>query len=806
MTNTNNFSAQEVEQIKNLIPKALNEHPYKIFNLKQLSKRVEFLLPDSIAVTILKSDDGRILHKTIEQLCDELIKEEKIISTDKYKFKALPVTNIVEGEIEFVKSGNAYVSVDGQADDIYIAASDTMNAINGDSVRVSLYATRPGKQTEGEVVEIVRRNKTDFVGIVQITDRYAFLLPDDNKMHVDIFIPAKFLNGATEGVKAIARITNWTRDNKNPTGEIIEVLGKPGDNNVEMNAILVEYGFPTRFPEAVEKEADNIPYEISAAEIKKRKDFRKTTTFTIDPVDAKDFDDALSIKKLANGNFEIGVHIADVSHYLKEDSEMEKEAFNRATSVYLVDRVIPMLPEKLSNHVCSLRPHEDKLCYSAVFEINDKAEVLSEWFGRTVIHSQRRFTYEEAQEIIETGKGDLQDEILLFDRLAKILRKHRMTQGAVSFEKSEVKFKLDKDGNPVGVYVKEAKDSNKLIEEFMLLANRKVAERIGKYGREESQKSKLKSADEEISSGKAKPQKQTKNQYTSQEKGKKPTSSEHQTQNSELTFVYRIHDVPVEDKLTNFAAFAGRFGYRVKTSSPKEIAHSLNKLLEDVRGKSEQNMIEQLAIRSMAKAIYSTNNIGHYGLAFDYYTHFTSPIRRYPDVMVHRLLEHYLNRGKNAHKEVYEKKCKHSTDMEIQAADAERASVKYKQVQFIQARKNEIFEGVISGVTEWGMYIELEDSKCEGLIRMRDLQDDFYMLDEKNYCIVGQRKKKKFQLGDKVTVAVKSTDLVKKQIDFMLYDENRIVDPFKRSDKTRHGSQKNKMQEKNKPKKKKWKW
>lgn len=790
MTNKNNFSAQEVEQIKNLIPKALNEHPYKIFNLKQLGKRVEFLLPDSIAVTILKSDDGRLLHKTIEQLCDELIKEEKIISTDKYKFKAVPVTNVIEGEIEFVRSGTAYVDVEGMEDDIIVAPSDTLNAINGDTVRVSLYATRPGKQPEGEVIEIVKRNKTEFVGIIQITDRYAFLLPDDNKMHVDIFIPTKFLNGATEGVKAIARITDWTRDNKNPTGEIIEVLGKPGDNNVEMNAILVEYGFPTRFPEAVEKEADNIPYEISAAEIKKRKDFRKTTTFTIDPVDAKDFDDALSIKKLANGNYEIGVHIADVSYYLKEDSEMEKEAFNRATSVYLVDRVIPMLPEKLSNHVCSLRPHEDKLCYSAVFEMNDKAEVLSEWFGRTVIHSQRRFTYEEAQEIIETGKGDLKDEILLFDRLAKILRKQRMTQGAVSFEKSEVKFKLDKDGNPVGVYTKEAKDSNKLIEEFMLLANRKVAERIGKA-----------STKYQVSSTKTKPTKKG-----STDSDKVPPSGDRGHQNSELTFVYRIHDVPVEDKLTNFAAFAGKFGYRVKTSSPKEIAHSLNKLLDDVRGKSEQNMIEQLAIRSMAKAIYSTNNIGHYGLAFDYYTHFTSPIRRYPDVMVHRLLEHYLNRGKNAHKEVYEKKCKHSTDMEIQAADAERASVKYKQVQFIQARKNEIFEGVISGVTEWGMYIELEDSKCEGLIRMRDLQDDFYMLDEKNYCIVGQRKKKKFQLGDKVTVAVKSTDLVKKQIDFMLYDENRIVDPFKRSDKTRHGSQKNKMQEKNKPKKKKWKW
>lgn len=792
MTNKNNFSAHEVEQIKNLIPKALNEHPYKIFNLKQLSKRVEFLLPDSIAITILKSDNVRLLHKTIEQLCDELIKEEKILSTDKYKFKAVPVTNIVEGEIEFVKSGNAYVSVEGQVDDIYIATSDTINALNGDTVRVSLYATRPGKQPEGEVIEILKRNKTEFVGIIQITDRYAFLLPDDNKMHVDIFIPTKFLNGATEGVKAIARITDWTRGNKNPTGEIIEVLGKPGDNNVEMNAILVEYGFPTRFPEVVEKEADNIPYEISSTEIKKRKDFRRTTTFTIDPVDAKDFDDALSIKKLANGNFEIGVHIADVSHYLKEDSEMEKEAFNRATSVYLVDRVIPMLPEKLSNHVCSLRPHEDKLCYSAVFEMNDKAEVLSEWFGRTVIHSQRRFTYEEAQEIIETGKGDLQDEILLFDRLAKTLRKHRMTQGAVSFEKSEVKFKLDKEGNPVGVYTKEAKDSNKLIEEFMLLANRKVAERIGKAGTKY-----------QVSSTKTKPQKQTKNRHTSpQERGTQFANSEHQTQNSELTFVYRIHDVPVEDKLNNFAAFAGRFGYRVKTSSPKEIAHSLNKLLEDVRGKSEQNMIEQLAIRSMAKAIYSTNNIGHYGLAFDYYTHFTSPIRRYPDVMVHRLLEHYLNGGKNAHKETYEKKCKHSTDMEIQAADAERASVKYKQVQFIQARKNEIFEGVISGVTEWGMYVELEDSKCEGLIRMRDLQDDFYMLDEKNYCIVGQRKKKKYQLGDKVTVAVKSTDLVKKQIDFLLYDENRIVDPFKRSDKVRPNAQR----DKNKPKKKKWKW
>jgi ribonuclease R len=541
-------------------------------------------------------------------------------------------------------------------------------------------------------------------------------------MSVDIFIPLNALNGAKDGQKAMAKIEEWPKNAKNPTGSIIKILGYPGENNAEMNAILIEYGLPTEFPEDVEKDAENIDITISEEEIAKRRDFRKITTFTIDPHDAKDFDDALSYQKLPNGNYEIGVHIADVSHYVLTGTKLDDEALERATSVYLVDRVVPMLPEKLSNNVCSLRPHEEKLCFSAVFELDENADVMDEWFGRTVILSDHRFTYEDAQEVIETGEGPLATEILIMDKLAKKMRAVRFKNGAIGFEKVEVKFHLDEKGNPLGVYTKESKDSNKFIEDFMLLANRRVAEFIGKAKKDQKPK----------------------------------------------TFVYRVHDKPTADKLTTFAAFAGRFGYKMNLQSDNSVTKSLNDLMKDVHGKPEQNVIEQLAIRTMAKAIYTTQNIGHYGLGFEYYTHFTSPIRRYPDVMVHRLLQHYLDGGKSVSEQQYEEWCKHSTEMEILASRAERDSIKYKQVQFLQNRIGEVFDGIISGVTEWGMYVELNDNKCEGLIRLRDLDDDFYELDEKNFCIVGSRTKKRYQLGDSVRVQLKHTDLIKKQITFSM--------------------------------------
>ncbi|MBP9082859.1 MAG: ribonuclease R, partial [Bacteroidia bacterium] len=576
--------------------------------------------------------------------------------------------------------------------------------------------------------------KNEFAGTIQINPKFAFLVPDSNKSNIDIFIPLSKLNGAKHGQKAVAKITEWLPETKNPTGEIIEVLGEAGDNNTEMNAILVEYGFPLRFPKEVEEEAEKIPFEIPAAEIKKRRDMRNITTFTIDPVDAKDFDDALSVQEIEENKWEIGIHIADVSHYLRQGMSMDEEAFERGTSVYLVDRVIPMLPEKLSNHVCSLRPNEDKLCYSAIFHIDADANVLDEWFGRTVIHSDKRFSYEEAQEVIENKEGPLSKEILLLDTLAKKLRAGRFKKGAITFEKVEVKFRLDEKGNPTGVYTKENKDSNKLIEEFMLLANRKVAEFIGKHNA-----------------------------------GKKVKGSGHPSKAP--TFVYRIHDSPVPEKLQNFSLFASKFGYQINTRTEKEVAHSLNQLMSDVRGKREQNVLEQLAIRTMAKAVYTTENIGHYGLAFDYYTHFTSPIRRYPDVLVHRLLDLYLHEGKSVDAKDYEEMCQHSTNMEIRASEAERASIKYKQVQYLQDKKGVVFDGLISGVTEWGFYVELTESKCEGLVRLRDIGNDFYELDEKNYCIIGHRSGKVFRLGDEVRVEIKNTDLVKKQIDFLLAEQ-----------------------------------
>ena len=642
------------------------------------------------------------------------------------KFQLLELKTFIEGKVDLTNDGSAFIVTDDEFEsDIFVAPRKLRNALNGDRVKVYVYAKSKGKHKEGEVIEILQRAKTEFTGIVKLSERFAFFVPDDRKMMHDIFIPMNQLNGAKNGIKAVAEITDWPSDAKNPIGRIKHILGAQGENDTEMNAILAEYGFPLSFPAEVEHEAEEIPEIITEQEIAKRRDFRDILTFTIDPFDAKDFDDAISFKRLDNGNYEIGVHIADVSHYIIPDSALDKEALDRATSVYLVDRVIPMLPERLSNGLCSLRPKEDKLCFSAVFEMNEEAHIITEWYGKTIIHSDRRFTYEEVQEIIEAKAGDHVDEILKLNELAYILRARKFKNGAISFETTEVKFMLDATGKPTGVYVKERKDAHKLIEDFMLLANRKVAEYVSKLG-----------------------------------KGK-----------HKYTFVYRAHDSPKPESLANFAKFAERFGYKINTKSDKETAKSLNFLMEDVEGKKEQNVLTQLAIRSMAKAIYTTKTSSHYGLAFDHYTHFTSPIRRYPDVMVHRLLFHYLNGGQSANAEHYEELCKHSSQMEKKAADAERASVKYKQAEYLRDQVGNVFSGVISGVTEWGMYVEIIENKCEGMIRLRDISDDFYTLDEKNYAIIGQRKKKVYQLGDEVTIRVKNVDLTKKQIDFSLVQD-----------------------------------
>jgi len=681
-------------------------------NYKQVSAKLNVRDPESreIIFDILKDEAFKSVLKEISP----------------GKFQLLELKTFMEGRVDLTNDGSAFIVTDDELEsDIFVAPRKLRNALHGDRVKVYVYAISKGKRKEGEIIEILQRAKMEFTGIVKLSERFAFFIPDDRKMMHDIFIPMSELNGAKNGIKAVAEITDWPTEAKNPIGRIKHILGAQGENDTEMNAILAEYGFPLSFPAEVEHESEEISDVISKEEIARRRDFRDITTFTIDPFDAKDFDDALSFKILENGNYEVGVHIADVSHYIAPDSALDKEAFDRATSVYLVDRVIPMLPERLSNGLCSLRPKEEKLCFSAVFELDENAFIQTEWYGKTIIYSDRRFTYEEVQEVIESKEGDFKDEILKLNALAYKLRDRKFKNGAISFETTEVKFKLDATGKPIGVYVKERKDAHKLIEDFMLLANRKVAEHVSKMG-----------------------------------KGK-----------HKYTFVYRAHDSPKPDALANFAQFAARFGYKINTKSDKETAKSLNFLMEDVEGKKEQNVLTQLAIRSMAKAIYTTKASSHYGLAFDHYTHFTSPIRRYPDVMVHRLLFHYLNGGQSANAEHYEKLCSHSSQMEKKAADAERSSVKYKQAEYLRDQVGNIFTGIISGVTEWGMYVEIIENKCEGMIRLRDISDDFYTLDEKNYCIIGQRKKKTYQLGDEVKIRVKNVDLTKKQIDFSLVQD-----------------------------------
>lgn len=683
------------------------QNPSKIFNYKQLS-----------AALGLKDEKQRLL---VASLLPALEEKKIIISIEKGKYKLKTDAPYITGIIEVVSTGSAYVIPDNGGDDVYVPARMIRNAFTGDRVKLYVFYNKKRGTREGEVIEIIERSKTEYVGTIQISGKYGFFVADSNKIHTDIFIPESALNGAKDGEKVVCRITDWPAKSKNPVGEIVDVLGTPGNNTVEMHAILADYGLPYKFPDGVEAHAEHIPTNISSQEYKKRRDFRDITTFTIDPFDAKDFDDALSIQKLENGNWEIGVHIADVSHYVRVGDKIDEEAYKRATSVYLVDRVVPMLPEKLSNFVCSLRPNEEKLCFSAVFEITDKGEIKSEWFGRTVICSDRRFTYEEAQEIIEGKDGDFKIEILTLDRLAKILREERYKKGSINFHSQEVKFRLDENGDPIGVYIKEQKDAHKLIEDFMLLANRKVAEFC-----------------------------------TKGPGGKRPP------------FVYRVHDLPDEEKVRTFSTFLQKLGFEFSFRSQNELSKSFNKLLQDVEGKKESGMISQLAIRTMAKAFYTTKNIGHYGLRFDFYTHFTSPIRRYPDLLVHRILDAVLEGKKSDYEKGLEELCKHSSEMERLAADAERASIKYKQVQYLQKEVGKVFEGIISGVTEWGIYVELVESKCEGLIRLREMTDDFYVYDEDNYRIIGKRNKKKYQLGDSVFVKVKRADLLKKQLDFIL--------------------------------------
>ncbi len=683
----------------------LRKHPKKSFNYKQLSKQIG-----------LGDESSKLL---VQVVLNELEENEKIISVSRGKYKLKSQSSIVEGIVDITSSGNAYVTVENINDDIFIHGKYLPNVVSGDSVEVSVFSSYKSRRLEGEIINVVERNTNQFVGKLEISKNFAFVSIKNPKIHFDIFINSKEIktHDLKNGQLVVCNVDDWGDKRNNPSGTIKEVLGYPGEHHAEIYSILAEHNIDKTFEKSIEEKAENIPQTITKEEIEKRRDFRTITTFTIDPFDAKDFDDALSIQQLENGNYEIGIHIADVSHYVLENDSIDKEAQERATSIYLVDRVIPMLPEVLSNNLCSLRPNEEKLCFSAVFEISSEGKIKNEWFGKTVILSDRRFTYEEAQERLETKEGDYSSELLTLNSIAKIFRDERKSKGAISFHKLETKFKLDEDKNPVSLFIKESKDAHKLIEEFMLLANRKVAEFIGKKS---------------------------------------------------LPFVYRIHDTPNPEKLETLSFFLKSFGYKLQTENKNSIAQSMNKILMDVKGKDEASMVETLTIRTMAKAVYSTENIGHYGLAFNHYTHFTSPIRRYSDVLVHRLLFQYLNNTSRVNKERIEKLCKHSSEMEIIASKAERDSIKYMQAVYISKFVGEKLEGIISGVTDFGIFIEVSNTTCEGLIRLKDIQGDFYTYDEKNYCIRGKQTNSVLRIGDKVNVKVRNVNIEKREINLIL--------------------------------------
>ena len=714
----------------------LKHNGSKTFNYKQLGAAMEI------------NTDGERLQ-LIETL-ENLKLQGFVIENEIGKYQIKETKQYLTGTIDFTSQGTAFLIFSDTEEDIYIPARKSKDALQGDLVKVYLYPKRSGKRKEGEVVEVITRAKSQFVGTIKINPKFSFVITDNHKIHVDFFIRNSDTNGAEDGQKVLIEFKEWKQGDQNPTAKVIEIFGFPGLHKTEMNAIMAEYGLPEHFPDNVEIEAKKISNKISQDEISKRRDFRTITTFTIDPADAKDFDDALSLKKLDNGNWEIGVHIADVTHYLKTKTILDKEAVQRATSVYLVDRCIPMLPEVLSNFLCSLRPNEEKLCFSAVFELDHESQIQNQWFGKTIINSNRRFTYEEVQTIIETENGEYKDEILVLDKLAKKLRLERQKNGSIFFDKAEVKFNLDKDGNPIGVFFKTQKDAHKLIEDFMLLANKKVAEFLTNINNKANHKQE---------------------------------STDNTKENPKSISVYRVHNVPSDEKIQELSGFAARFGYQMILGNKQKIAQSINKLLLDVKNKKEQGMIELLAVRSMPKAIYTTKNEGHYGLGFEYYTHFTSPIRRYPDVLVHRLLEAKLNHQTYSTKDELELLSKHSSDMERTASEAERASIKYKQVEFMSDKVGQNFDGVISGVTEWGIYVEITENKCEGMIKSRDLTGDNYIYDKENYRYIGRNTNKIYALGDNVKILVRSADLVKKQLDFLFSDSIGIEKRPKFEDK-----------------------